>query len=702
MLRQRGSRLRAGLALLAAIWLILAFAGTASALELDPKLSYTIDPRKQRVPSPLPYIFEKEINGIHLPTGAFKEPSDLFIDHEENLWLADTGNDRILKFSREGDYLMEISNLSKPEGVYVDPDGNIFVADTGNNRILRLDPNGGFVDEFFKPATTLVPIDHTFAPSKLVVDRSGRIYTLEAGSNLGIIVLDGEGNFRGFFGATRLDFSLRRLIVSMFATKDQRRKIFLPQPTPHSNLFLSEDGFLYTVVATAVKDQLQKLSPVGINVYPHSTSVAVYMRFFKEDSLKFYGERQGAGRRTQFPRFSDVNVNESGIITVVDANSAKVYQYDQDGEPLLAFGGRGVQQGQLGYPTSVVTDSEGSLFILDAIRNNIQVYRPTLFARLVHSASKFYWDGRYDEAGNLWQQVLKIDANMYLAHSALGKALYRQERYQDAMVEYFRGYDKEEYAKSYSEARYLWMRSNFGLFMLYVFLGIGAIIVIPRGTRRVFALGFQRGIIKRESTWYRIYRQAVGVLRDPMETFWAMREDSTWWTVWTLLALAIIVRMITLNVVSFHYSSIDPEDINFVLEVSRILVPFFVWVIANYGVSAIFYGEGSPKVVAASTAYCLQPYILIALPLALVSNVLTTDESALYGFAQTFMYWWMGVLIYMQVKVVHDFEFKQAAGVSFLNIMGMVAIFGISALSYFMTSRVIRFLWEVVYEVVTR
>jgi len=74
----------------------------------------------------------------------------------------------------------------------------------------------------------------------------------------------------------------------------------------------------------------------------------------------------------------------------------------------------------------------------------------------------------------------------------------------------------------------------------------------------------------------------------------------------------------------------------------------------------------------------------------------------LYGFANTAMYWWMGILLYLQVKVVHDFEFKRAAGVSFLNILGMVAIFGISALSYFMSSRVIRFLWEVVYEVVTR
>jgi ABC-type phosphate transport system auxiliary subunit len=54
------------------------------------------------------------------------------------------------------------------------------------------------------------------------------------------------------------------------------------------------------------------------------------------------------------------------------------------------------------------------------------------------------------------------------------------------------------------------------------------------------------------------------------------------------------------------------------------------------------------------------------------------------------------------VKVVHDFEFKRAAAVSFLNILGMVAIFGISALSYFMSSRVIRFGWEVLYEVITR
>jgi len=238
--------------------------------------------------------------------------------------------------------------------------------------------------------------------------------------------------------------------------------------------------------------------------------------------------------------------------------------------------------------------------------------------------------------------------------------------------------------------------------MLYVFLGIGAVVVIPRGTRRVFDLGFERGILKRESTWYHIFRQAKGVLRDPMETFWTLREDATWWSVWSLLAIAVAIRMATLNVVSFHYSTIDPEDINFLLEVSRILVPFFTWVIANYGVSAIFYGEGKLKVVAASSAYCLLPYILIALPLAIASNILTSDEAALYNGVQGLMFWWMGLLFYLKVKVVHDFDFGKAFLAAALSVFGMVAIFGISALTYFMSNRVIRFLWEVGYEIYTR
>jgi sugar lactone lactonase YvrE len=81
-------------------------------------------------------------------------PTAVAIDPNGGLWVADTGNNRVLHYSfgktvadrvlgqpsfDVGDPPATISNrsLSAPEGVAVAPNGDVFVADTGSNRIVR-------------------------------------------------------------------------------------------------------------------------------------------------------------------------------------------------------------------------------------------------------------------------------------------------------------------------------------------------------------------------------------------------------------------------------------------------------------------------------------------------------------------------------------------------------------------------------------
>jgi DNA-binding beta-propeller fold protein YncE len=59
-----------------------------------------------------------------------------------------SGNNRIQKFSEKGTFLKasysllnSTNNLDRPAEVSIDPFGNIYVTDTGNNRIVKLDEN---------------------------------------------------------------------------------------------------------------------------------------------------------------------------------------------------------------------------------------------------------------------------------------------------------------------------------------------------------------------------------------------------------------------------------------------------------------------------------------------------------------------------------------------------------------------------------
>src|SRR5690242_21926122 len=91
----------AGAAALSAGVLLGSF-GTASA---DREWSWTLDKDKNPLGSPVPYLYDFEIDGLYKESGTFKNPADIFIDTLGNVWIADTGNNRVVKFDEKGTFL---------------------------------------------------------------------------------------------------------------------------------------------------------------------------------------------------------------------------------------------------------------------------------------------------------------------------------------------------------------------------------------------------------------------------------------------------------------------------------------------------------------------------------------------------------------------------------------------------------------------
>ena len=178
-------------------------------------------------------------------------------------------------------------------------------------------------------------------------------------------------------------------------------------------------------------------------------------------------------------------MDETGIVTAVDAASQLVYQYDQEGNNLLVFGGRGEREGRFLYPSAIEVDERGWLYVADREQNVIQVFRPTEFMQLVHRASALYYDGRYEEAGEPWRQVLRLDANYLIAHRGLGRALLKQGHPGEAMQEFRYGKDRAGYSRAFAELRYRWMRANFGWTVLIVAGALAGVWLAVRGAGRI-------------------------------------------------------------------------------------------------------------------------------------------------------------------------------------------------------------------------
>jgi sugar lactone lactonase YvrE len=69
-------------------------------------------------------------------------PEGLFVDANNNLYISDTGNDRVRRVTADGRISTFLTGLKGPTGIVVERDGTLFVSDTGNNRVVARETNG--------------------------------------------------------------------------------------------------------------------------------------------------------------------------------------------------------------------------------------------------------------------------------------------------------------------------------------------------------------------------------------------------------------------------------------------------------------------------------------------------------------------------------------------------------------------------------
>lgn len=174
---------------------------------LHPVSGAAADPRGriyvfQRAPVPV-LVFNRA--GKYLRgwgEGAFTSPHGCRMDPQGNLWLTDSADHRVLKYSPEGKLLLTLgvkgqagqdgAHFNKPTDVAFAPSGDLYVADGyGNSRVARFSREGKFLGEWGKRGIGEGELN---LPHSIVVDGRGRVYVADR-ENARIQVFTPEGKF---------------------------------------------------------------------------------------------------------------------------------------------------------------------------------------------------------------------------------------------------------------------------------------------------------------------------------------------------------------------------------------------------------------------------------------------------------------------------------------------------------------------------
>ena len=356
----------------------LAF-GNAFAADSLPYDCYNYDHWNNILYTPAPYVPDGLVSGATLrfegaPVGAFRNPQDLCVSPDGDVYIADTGNNRIVVLAQDLKTVRRIitgfeaegaaQTFSAPSGVAISEKHRLYIADSLNRRIVVLEPDGTFVKYVKNPQSEVLDEGYVFTPLRVSVDYADRVYVIAQNMFQGIMVFSEEGVFTGFFGTISVKISLWEKFWRKLATKEERGKQQLFIPTEFTGIDVDDEGFVYA--SNKDTDGLQavrRLNPKGEDVIrrgPHANL----------GGDRVFGS---VGNYAGPSQIVDVVYRGHGTYSLLDSRRGRIFTYDHEGNLLYIFGGIGSQAGTFLTPTAI--EQLGSrLLVLDSQQGNLTVF----------------------------------------------------------------------------------------------------------------------------------------------------------------------------------------------------------------------------------------------------------------------------------------------------------------------------------------
>lgn len=446
---------------------------------------YVYNTAGESVAAPTSYSPSSVIYGNEQTDISFSSPQDIFVDDSGNLYVLDSGNDRILIYDSNLSVTSVISGVVINEktisfktctGLFV-IDKEIYIADKDNGVIYVINTNGAGIRIVPFVPQPVVEDNFIYKPTRLTVDDNGIIQVQAEGCYNGIITLDSSGDMIGYYSANTVQASFS-VIAAQFWRKifsdEQQDSIKQIIPIEYSSIAMDSQGFIYTVTRTTENStfEIKKLNPYGDNILGYDDTFSnIKIGNGNYGDLKMYR----TGGTNVDTAFCDIYIDQENFIFALDATRGRVFQYDQNSNLISVFGGMGDQVGTFSEPIAV-DGYNGNIFVLDATKGSLTVFEPQEYVNNIRKALTFDEDCNYEEAVMYWKKVYATNSNYSLALTGLGKAAYQKGNIEEAMDFFKRADDRTNYDIAFSAYRTQFIRNNF------IWIGIGIVLLVAIST----------------------------------------------------------------------------------------------------------------------------------------------------------------------------------------------------------------------------
>jgi|GEM_PF-1034864 len=243
-----------------------------------------------------------------------------------NIFVADTGNNRIQRLDEEGNFLYQfggfgtdLGKFNSPDGLAIDFNYRLYVSEKDNDRVQLFDIRGNFLSLF---ATGEYNYKSIQDPAGMDVDALGNVYLADSGNDR-ILVFDASGNFlleAGGFGA-----GMGFLNHPMDVASDRDRTFYVADMGNSRIQKFDYDGRPLLSFGSAEE---KLLAPSGVAVDDH-------------------------------------------FVYVSDTGNHRICLFTKQGEFVLAFGSKGSGKGEFNGPAGISLGKKGQLYVADSLNHRI-------------------------------------------------------------------------------------------------------------------------------------------------------------------------------------------------------------------------------------------------------------------------------------------------------------------------------------------
>jgi sugar lactone lactonase YvrE len=257
--------------------------------------------------------------------GGLKEPEGVASNEKSVLIIADTGNDRLVRYEFQDKSLksgteIKIPQLSSPIRIQINSKGEIFALDGTKRRIVRINPDGsfkGYVD------AEGVSSPSVFVPRSFKVDGNDNIYLLDIFGGR-VLVLSPEGKYQ--------------------------KQIAFPK----------EYGF-FSDLSVDSRGNILLIDSVKAMVFSATKDANTFSALTK--SLREY---------LDFP--TSLTTDRGGTIFIVDEDGSGIVMLGQDGSFMGRQLSMGWIEGLLNFPSQIAINEKGEIFIADRGNSRVEIF----------------------------------------------------------------------------------------------------------------------------------------------------------------------------------------------------------------------------------------------------------------------------------------------------------------------------------------